>query len=1076
MPRLYGTSGAPVDAAPPKTSELSQAMGVRRRWMRRRRVWMHGMIGVCSGGVLRLVSWSLVGATLGLCAMAGLMLLRTEHRSSLLSLPNMGKAKKDIAALDQEIQMDLSANHALSQKYAKTMKGKNGCHCDCSQSAPEFRVKAATMLEQVGESAFFGPCSSCPCMKSSSIETEITDLSNDVEVAEAFERSIDKVEKEKIPVDIIMRVGQKGSKEHRDQEASADRRDPSALKDHKGQQEREGRRGRPGLRDPEDPREWMVLLVKTGCVDHEGYQVLRAHLVRKELLEIVETKGRLDLLAFLDLQERLEQKDLVDHLGLRLASKQWIGNPGPPGDEGPQGSPGPKGAKGDRGPVGYIGPNGADGEKGSPGPQGSRGIPGRGCDGISPTDGSFPKSIDACGLCGGDESECATGRSSRTAHAVGDPHYLTFDGISFDYQHTGEFILARHMNSIELQNKQARACALTSNIFISFLMPCPNPNVRCNIGIAIITKNYNIIFRSDWRTEHMMVNGELWTQGAQYQYNKIQSLNDYTSFQVTGSSFYVWFNDFVGADGAVASADQCGWGSPLPNGIYHNVYFQAPGRWSSGLSMTGLFANFDNNADDDWDSISPSEMWWVEGSSHSAFSNPTYRLDWTNRITKQSVAARGSLPILAITRDKYGNVFHNTNWTVADELRAFKEVDPYTAKMRRRLFEKMAKEGVIERGLKKKHLTGLAAAELDVMPYKGERPDHLRVEQQVEGGEGRGGGSEEMWADAVQEGVESAHAGTEENVRGRRREYEGADRDQECMDGSPECAQKGITKSPTVGITWQNVITRNADGTQHTWTMQERETECHAKCLPNHPKTNVICKCLLDCSLGVDADVCRMSAHWNLVKARIIPLVPADGDGSCVNVNVKASSIFPAIKYRPDLWDNENANNFAITLWYKPRPSKSCKELSVHSILYKGPTEVNYDAEPVALEVDMTNCESADIALLPIIATVAGQDLRSTTGISKDGWSFISIMKKGQDVSLWLGVEGVLRKDASMVLPDSAVYVATKEDAIYLVAPTAGADRIPYGWVGKLNYIPASLWEPEIQNVFNEKAPKLCGM
>ena len=35
--------------------------------------------------------------------------------------------------------------------------------------------------------------------------------------------------------------------------------------------------------------------------------------------------------------------------------------------------------------------------------------------------------------------------------------------------------------------------------------------------------------------------------------------------------------------------------------------------------------------------------------------------------------------------------------------------------------------------------------------------------------------------------------------------------------------------------------------------------------------------------------------------------------------------------------------------------------------------EVNYDAEPVAIEVDMTNCDSTSYAKLPIIATVAGQ-------------------------------------------------------------------------------------------------------
>ena len=44
------------------------------------------------------------------------------------------------------------------------------------------------------------------------------------------------------------------------------------------------------------------------------------------------------------------------------------------------------------------------------------------------------QALDACGVCGGDESECANTYAKRTAHAIGDPHYLTLDGISFDYQ------------------------------------------------------------------------------------------------------------------------------------------------------------------------------------------------------------------------------------------------------------------------------------------------------------------------------------------------------------------------------------------------------------------------------------------------------------------------------------------------------------------------------------------------------------------------------------------------------------------------------------------------------------------
>ena len=50
-----------------------------------------------------------------------------------------------------------------------------------------------------------------------------------------------------------------------------------------------------------------------------------------------------------------------------------------------------------------------------------------------------------------------------------------------------------------------------------------------------------------------------------------------------------------------------------------------------------------------------------------------------------------------------------------------------------------------------------------------------------------------------------------------------------------------------------------------------------------------------------------------------------------------------------------------------------------------------------------------------------------------------------------------------------------ESDAIFLVAPTAGQDKIPFGYVGKMNYIPASLWENEVKRIWDDKAPKECG-
>ena len=46
---------------------------------------------------------------------------------------------------------------------------------------------------------------------------------------------------------------------------------------------------------------------------------------------------------------------------------------------------------------------------------------------------------------------------------------------------------------------------------------------------------------------------------------------------------------------------------------------------------------------------------------------------------------------------------------------------------------------------------------------------------------------------------------------------------------------------------------------------------------------------------------------------------------------------------------------------------------------------------------------------------------------------------------------------------DGDLYIAKPTDAIYLVAPTAKSEMIPYGYVSKMKYIPASLWENEVR-------------
>ena len=592
----------------------------------------------------------------------------------------------------------------LSKQFGDRFSEHKTCHCDCNGHDEQLHVKAATMLEQVGENVFFGPCASCPCMKSNSIEAEIADLGKDIEVAERFEQGLHKTVNEKIPVDLVVSVGQKGKKGAVGPMGFQGPDGPVGFTGPKGPTGPRGPKGMTGATGPKGVK---------GPDGYRGAQGAQGVPGKPGITGPPGTEGgegSRGPVGSPGSNGATGPPGQAGARGPRGVPGPQFGARGPKGDPGKQGPRGNKGATGDQGPQGYQGGNGPDGAPGFDGSRGDRGPIGKGCDGIVPTDGTPPKVIDACGVCGGDESECANGRASRTGHAVGDPHYLTYDGISFDYQIVGEFILSRHMNDIEIQNEQ---------------MVCPNPAVRCNIGAAVITRNWNIQFRSEWRMNQVMVNGKMWKVNTQYKYGRLVILDPFTSMRIWGSSFAVYYNDIPGATGCTVYGNQNNWAPPLPNRLYMNLYMEAPGRWSSGLSMTGLFANFDYNRNDDWASISPSTLWWVKGTKNSAFKNPDYRLDWGNRITKSSL--KGGLPILSQALSLSGEPFKNTEWTLEDERKAVKQVDHYTAKMRKRLFAKMAEDGAILRKPgEKAPTTGLGAAELDIMEYPNERPDHLR--------------------------------------------------------------------------------------------------------------------------------------------------------------------------------------------------------------------------------------------------------------------------------------------------------------------------------------------------------------
>ena len=179
-----------------------------------------------SPSCLRRSSSARFAVLLGLVAVvsvAAAVLLAGAHGggSALLSpakpLADFGRGlsqdSAEIKGIADEVDADQLENDALSKKMAKLHDhaAKKHCSCDCS-GMPELRAQAArsTMLEQVGENTFLGPCSECACMQSNDIQAMVAALSLKLDKEVSTMTKIDKDIDPKIPVDIVVRVGRKG--------------------------------------------------------------------------------------------------------------------------------------------------------------------------------------------------------------------------------------------------------------------------------------------------------------------------------------------------------------------------------------------------------------------------------------------------------------------------------------------------------------------------------------------------------------------------------------------------------------------------------------------------------------------------------------------------------------------------------------------------------------------------------------------------------------------------------------------------------------------------------------------------
>jgi len=474
--------------------------------------------------------------------------------------------------------------------------------------------------------------------------------------------------------------------------------------------------------------------------------------------------------------------------------------------------------------------------------------------------------------------------------------------------------------------------------------------------------------------------------------------------------------------------------------------------------MTGLFANYNNNAGDDWTAISPSQFWWVKGTSQSAFSNRKYLLHWSNRKVRkgpvQTLHAGEVATATAKNADGTDREVKSHEWTPQDELTALREVDPLTAKMRQRLFEKMVAEHVIERKKGDPAPTSeLARAEEDIMPFEGERPSRLRIEQQLMFRQRWKVFSEAQRKEVLAGEVVSGSAvGFDEQCRS-------CVKGEMTADGSQTvCDEMGIVEPKPKGIIW---------GTA------EKKKVCLDGCLGwlTLSQTPVICGCWIDCNLDVGEAEYKKNVLDNYLKRRRVLLTPSTGKKreKCLEANQSPARIFrgdkPGARRR---WEMFYAPNFALTFWWRPdmEPgSGSYATPGVKTLLYKGmnKTETGDDGmekkPPVLIAVDASGADK--FLKITVAGAQSSVPADKCPSLAEDKFTFVAVTKRGTTVSVWCGAEGGDKSEKVWTFDlGEAGYFTSLDQVIAVGGINEPKERVPGGWMGKLNYYGVSVWDP----------------